>query len=155
MTPTEEPGDFKPTILIVGDRAQARAPLLHGFLQEHVTRYGLLTAGVDPADTVAAGVMQIFEQEGISPEGIETGPLGRSVNQNLRLIVFVSEAVKQKAPVIAAPCENLVFDLPDPEVEINEGADPRDVFYRLRDRIKKDAVPAILDEIQSGHEASS
>jgi len=148
--PGQDPtGDFQTKILIVGDEAKSRAPLLHGFLKEHVNRYGLMTVGIEPANTVAAGVLQIFEQEGISPNGVETGPLGRAVNQNLRLIIYVSKDVKQKAPVIAAPCDDLVLNLKDPSEQIEQGGDPREVFYDLRDRIKDTVVPDVLDEIQS------
>jgi hypothetical protein len=123
--------------------------MVHGFLKERIDRYGLLTAGVEPADSVAAGVLQIFEREGIDPEGIETGPLGRAVNENLRLITYVHETVLDAAPVIAAPCESMVFDLPDPARRIEEGDDPKQVFFQLRDQIVEDVVPRVLEEVQS------
>jgi len=145
----EATDDFHPKILIVGAHARARAPLVHGFLKEKVRRYGLVTAGVEPVDSVAGGVLQLFEEEEISPEGIHTGPLGRAVNENLRLIIWVSEQVQKESPVIAASCEKLVFDLPDPAKEIDAGKDPTEVFYDLRDRVKQTVVPRVLNEIQS------
>lgn len=141
--------DFQPKILIIGKHARARAPLLHGFLKDRIQRYGLLTAGVDPSESIAGGVLQIFEEEGISPEGIQTGPLGRAVNQNLRLILYLSEAVRQECPVIAAPCEKMTFELPDPAKEIEQGADPKTVFYSLREKIKEEVVPRVLEEVAS------
>ena len=149
MSNPEASADFQPKILIVGAHARARAPLVHGFLKENVRRYGLITVGVEPVDSVAGGILQLFEEEGISPEGIQTGPLGRAVNENLRLVTWVSKEVQQQSPVIAAPCEKMVFDLPDPAEEIEAGKNPADVFYNLRDRVKEEVVPRVLDEIQS------
>jgi len=145
----EAADDFQPKILLIGRKARARAPLIHGFLKQYVNRYGIITAGLDPAQSVARGVLQIFEREGISASGIETGLLGRAVNENLRLICYVSSSVKYDAPVISAPCEDLTFDLSDPARMIDEGNDPRSTFLQLRDRVKEDVVPDILDEIQS------
>ncbi|MFB6355934.1 MAG: hypothetical protein ABEJ65_05405 [bacterium] len=144
MSPNPEPGSFQPKILIIGRTNSVRSSLLEASLTTTVNRYGVISAGFEPDEEVRPEVKKVATMAGWEqPE--PPAHISVSVNENLRLIVHVSERVRLDAPIVAAPCDKVTLGLESDLVP--PGNAPPDDYNRLKQEIENEARPRILEEV--------
>lgn len=140
-----ESQNLQAKIMVIGQSNATRSVILEAILEDRLDRYGVVSTGIDPQEEVDPRTLVLLDQAGHDvDEAIPKSP-GEVIDEQLRLVIFMDEEVRQKAPVISVQCpqetipEEHQVDLPD-EWDIK---DLNEVYLNYYDH----AVPWIVEQI--------
>lgn len=141
---------FKPKILIVGRENRHRSVMLETYLGEKIRRFGVVSAGLEPARKRDPRAVRVLREADYQIPGPGPRSLGQLVDEHVQLLIYVSPDIEQEAPIIATAGQTLTLDLPDPENRCDQYDDPLQPYRRLLDTIRKqvpDRVRKIVPQV--------
>lgn len=144
-----DPEQFQPKVLILGRRNRHRSQMLEGLLRRELNRFGVISAGLNPAEEIDPRAVEVMKELGVDIAGQVPNSPGQLIDEPLQMVVYVNQGVKRDAPVIAASCPEKVLDIPDPERSTTFD-DPLDSYRELRERMQKESVPTICSDLTGG-----
>ncbi|MFB6346933.1 MAG: hypothetical protein ABEK50_14500 [bacterium] len=147
MVPMSPGDDFAPKIFILGRTNTSRSLMLEALLEEHQSRFGVESAGIDPAETPDEKTLRVLEEldlEQVNLKELNSEPISTALDDHIKLVVYVSQSLKEDAPIIATAGDKVTLDVP--EVDESRADDPLEAHRRVLNYIESEALEVILEE---------
>lgn len=138
-----EEESFGPIILVVGRHDRIRSPILASELKIEQSRFDVKSAGIEPADRPVAQVVSLYEDQA-GENQLRPLPISASLDDHLKLVVYVSESVKQDAPIIATPADKLTLGL---EPLDESGGIESGTIEDYQDYVRQEWIPDVMEEL--------
>lgn len=136
MVPKSPGEDFAPKILVLGRTNTTRSLMLEALLKEHQNRFGVASAGINPAKRPDPRTLKVLDEENLDEvdlNELESEPISSVLNDHIQLIVYVTEDVKHDGPIIATAGDKVTLEVPDVDSPDDESlAEHRELLDRLR-----------------------
>ncbi len=128
---------MKAKILLVGITNSGVSILLEALLREELDQYGVVSTGIDPDSEVDPRVLVVLDQAGHEVEGLTPNRVGDVIDESLRLVIYLGEAVRDEAPVIAVDCPTETLEGADwpGRPEAWSLSNYKESYLNLRDRV--------------------
>lgn len=131
--------DFSPKLLVLGRRNTTRSIILEALLEEAQNRFGVESAGFDPAKKPDPRALKVLDEMGLEEidlRDLESTPISAALNEHIKLVIYLSPSIKEDAPIIATAGDKVTLDVPPVEPDDEESLKPyRDLLEDLRNRV--------------------
>lgn len=141
--------DFTPKLFVVGRRNSLISILLEVLLEEEQSRFGVRSAGIEPAGRLHPGLKKFltaYETEALDLTRLESTPISVALNDHVQLVAYTSRAVKDEGPIVATTGETLVLDTERFAEDLRSEEDP-EAFRRVFGTMREQVVPEILEPL--------
>lgn len=141
--------DFTPKLFVVGRKNTLVSILLEILLEEEQNRFGVRSAGIEPAGRLHPGLKKFlasYETEGLDLSRLESTPISVALNDHVQLVAYTSGTVKDEGPIVATTGETLVLETGSFAEKLRGAEDP-ETFREVLDSMREQVVPDLLDPL--------
>lgn len=145
--PPKTPGnDFAPKILVLGRTNTTRSIMLEALLEESQSRFGVESAGIEPARHPDPGALKVLEErdlEEVDLGELQSDPISSALNDHIQLVVYLSSGVKTDGPIIATAGDKVTLEVPDVDPDEADSLEP---YRAVLKKLENDVLDRIIEE---------
>lgn len=136
----------KPKVLVVCTGNSMRSQLAEAVLRHELgNQIEVFSAGTNPS-RIYPLVIDVLRDAGIDASHQYSKGVGKFLHEPIDLVITVCDHANEVCPFFPNARKRIHRGYPDP-IRLAQGKDERKVFSDLRDRIKAELVPVVIEEL--------